>query len=117
MNATHKKGTPSVQASLNRSVIPPTDRPFWRLALKTQRYLGALTAFGTIIAIENRLYNAAATVEAKDGSHSDYRLPFLIAHGITATAGEDTPGQPATPPNYDRKQCDSSRYEIESPHD
>lgn len=51
--------------------------------MRTQRYLGALTAFGTVIAIENRLYNAAVTVEAKDGSTRDYRLPFLIAHGIT----------------------------------
>lgn len=52
--------------------------------MKTHRYLGALTAFGTIIAVENRLYNAAATVEAKDGSTKTYLLPFLIAHGLGA---------------------------------
>ncbi len=49
----------------------------------TQRYLGATTAFGVIIRIEDRLYNAAVTVEARDGTTHTYRLPFLIAHGLT----------------------------------
>jgi hypothetical protein len=30
-----------------------------------------------------RTYNALATVQAKDGSTAVYRLPFLIALGVT----------------------------------
>ena len=43
----------------------------------TQRYLGARTPFGVIVRVSDRLYNA----EARDGSTTRYRLPFLIAHG------------------------------------
>ena len=50
---------------------------------KVQRYLHARTPFGTIIHITDRVYNAEATVEARDGSIETYRLPFLIAHGVT----------------------------------
>ena len=59
----------------------------------TKRYLGARTAFGVIIHIENRLYNPAVTVEARDGSTKEYHLPFLIAHGVVPTEerGTDTP--------------------------
>lgn len=48
----------------------------------TQRYLGARTPFGTIIHVSDCLYNPEATVQAKDGSTRQYRLPFLIAHGL-----------------------------------
>lgn len=47
----------------------------------TQRYLGARTPFGVIVRVSDRLYNAEATVQAKDGGTGVYRLPFLIAHG------------------------------------
>ena len=47
----------------------------------TQRYVGASTPFGTITQVSNSVYNALATVQAKDGGSSTYRLPFLIAHG------------------------------------
>lgn len=47
----------------------------------TQRYVGAHTPFGTITSISGGVYNAEVTVEAKDGSTTRYRLPFLIAHG------------------------------------
>ena len=50
---------------------------------KAQRYLHARTPFGTIISVEDRVYNAEATVKARDGSIKTYRLPFLIAHGVT----------------------------------
>jgi len=46
-------------------------------------YIGARTPFGTIIEVTARVYNAEATVQAKDGSTSTYRLPFLIALGVT----------------------------------
>lgn len=49
----------------------------------TQRYLGARTAFGVIIRIEDRVYNPAVTVKASDGTIHKYRLPLLIAHGLT----------------------------------
>lgn len=49
----------------------------------TQRYLGAFTAFGIITQVSNRIYNPEATVQAKDGTVSTYRLPFLIALGMT----------------------------------
>jgi hypothetical protein len=72
----------------------------------TQRYLGARTAFGIIIHIDNQLYNATVTVEACDGSVREYRLPFLIAHGLTLPDEEHTcenappvspSGSPSTP--------------------
>ena len=47
----------------------------------TQRYVGARTPFGTITRISGGVYNASATVRAKDGHMGVYRLPFLIAHG------------------------------------
>lgn len=50
---------------------------------KAQRYLGGRTPFGTIIHITDRVYNAEATVKARDGTTKTYRLPFLIAHGVT----------------------------------
>ncbi len=46
----------------------------------TQLYVGAATPFGIITQVSNSVYNALATVQAKDGS---YRLPFLIALGVT----------------------------------
>ena len=49
----------------------------------TQRYLHARTPFGIIIHITDCVYNAEATVKARDGSIKTYRLPFLIAHGVT----------------------------------
>lgn len=48
----------------------------------TQRYVGAFTAFGTIVQVSDRIYNAEATVQAKDGTVSTYRLPFLMALGV-----------------------------------
>jgi hypothetical protein len=59
----------------------------------TKRYLGAHTAFGIIVHIENRLYNAAVTVEARDGSTKEYHLPFLIANGVAPAEerGAETP--------------------------
>jgi hypothetical protein len=48
----------------------------------TQRYVGASTPFGTIVQVSNNVYNALAVVQAKDGSSSTYRLPFLIALGL-----------------------------------
>ncbi len=54
----------------------------------TQRYLGARTPFGTIIHISDCVYNPEATVRAEDGSIKRYRLPFLIAHGLTLTRKE-----------------------------
>lgn len=65
----------------------------------TRRYLGARTPFGTIVHIENRLYNATVTVEACDGSTKEYRLPFLIAHGLTLPDEEHTckSAPPASP--------------------
>lgn len=52
----------------------------------TQCYLGSPTPFGVIVRVEDRVYNAAATVQAKDGGTSTYRLPFLIAHGARPAA-------------------------------
>lgn len=49
----------------------------------SQRYVGAQTPFGTITQVSDRVYNALATVQAKDGTVSTYRLPFLIALGVT----------------------------------
>ncbi len=48
----------------------------------TQRYVGASTAFGVVGQVEDRIYNPEATVQAKDGTVSTYRLPFLIALGV-----------------------------------
>ena len=64
---------------------------------KAQRYLGGITPFGTIISVEDRVYNAEATVEAKDGSTRAYRLPFLIAHGLTLPEKEEQLCQSAPP--------------------
>ena len=63
----------------------------------TQRYLGAHTAFGVIIHIEDRLYNAKVTVEANDGTTKEYRLPFLIAHGLTLPREEHLCQGPTNP--------------------
>ena len=61
----------------------------------TQCYLHARTPFGTIIHVTNRVYNAEATVKAEDGTTRTYRLPFLIAHGVTLAQGEtETPLKP-----------------------
>ena len=62
---------------------------------KAQCYLHARTPFGTIIHITDRVYNAEATVKAGDGTTRTYRLPFLIAHGVTLAQGEtETPLKP-----------------------
>ena len=52
----------------------------------TQRYVGARTPFGVIVRVSDLVYNAEATVEARDGSTIRYRLPFLIAHGARPAA-------------------------------
>ena len=57
----------------------------------TQRYLHARTPFGIIIRITDRVYKAEATVKAGDGRTRTYRLPFLIAHGVTLAHGETDP--------------------------
>ena len=49
----------------------------------SQRFVGACTPFGTIVQVSDRLFNPEVTVQAKDGSVSTYRLPFLIASGVT----------------------------------
>ncbi len=49
----------------------------------TRRYLGPSTPFGTITSISGGVYNPEATVQARDGSMGVYRLPFLIAHGMS----------------------------------
>ncbi len=49
----------------------------------SQRFVGALTPFGTIVQVSDRLFNAEAVVKAQDGSIGTYRLPFLIALGVT----------------------------------
>jgi hypothetical protein len=49
----------------------------------TQRFVGAQTPFGTIVEVSNRVYNAQAVVRAKDGRVNTYRLPLLIALGVT----------------------------------
>ena len=65
---------------------------------KAQRYLHARTPFGTIIHVTDRVYNAEATVKASDGTTRTYRLPFLIAHGVTPAQGEtETPLMPLEP--------------------
>ena len=62
---------------------------------QAQRYLHARTPFGTIIRVTDRVYNAQATVKAEDGTTKTYRLPFLIAHGVTLAQGEtETPLKP-----------------------
>jgi hypothetical protein len=66
---------------------------------KAQRYLGGLTPFGTIISVEDRVYNAEATVEAGDGSTKQYRLPFLIAHGLTLPEEEPCQNNPCKNPS------------------
>ena len=55
---------------------------------KAQRYLGDRTPFSTIIHVTDRVYNTEATVKAKDGSTKTYRLPFLLAHGVTLAESE-----------------------------
>jgi hypothetical protein len=64
----------------------------------TKRYLGARTAFGVIVRIEDRLYNPAVTVEARDGSTKEYNLPFLIAHGFAPAPSEEGDDTPAPEP-------------------
>lgn len=49
----------------------------------TQRFVGASTPFGKVVAVSDRLFNPTATVQAKDGSRDTYQLPFLIALGVT----------------------------------
>lgn len=49
----------------------------------TQRFVGASTPFGKVVAVSDRLFNPTATVQAKDGSGGTYRLPFLVALGVT----------------------------------
>ncbi len=49
----------------------------------SQRFVGARTPFGTIVQVSDRLFNAEALVRAQDGSVSTYRLPFLLALGVT----------------------------------
>jgi len=49
----------------------------------TQRFVGAHTPLGKVVAVSDNLFNALATVQAKDGSVGTYRLPFLIALGVT----------------------------------
>lgn len=62
---------------------------------KAQRYLHARTPFGIIIHVTDCVYNAEATVKAGDGTSRTYRLPFLIAHGVTLAPGEtETPPKP-----------------------
>lgn len=58
----------------------------------TKLYLGASTPFGVIIAVSDAVYNAEATVRAEDGGVRTYRLPFLIAHGVTLAGEEEEPG-------------------------
>lgn len=61
----------------------------------SQRYLHARTPFGIIIHVTDRVYHAEATVKANDGTTRTYRLPFLIAHGVTpAQGGAETPLKP-----------------------
>ena len=62
----------------------------------TKRYLGASTPFGVIIAVSDAVYNAEATVRAEDGGVRTYRLPFLIAHGVTLAGEGEEPA--ITPP-------------------
>lgn len=47
------------------------------------RYVGARTPFGVIVRVGDRLFNPTALVKATDGSTAEYRLPFLIASGVT----------------------------------
>ena len=49
----------------------------------TQLYVGASTPFGVVTWVSNDVYNAQALVKAKDGTVSTYRLPFLLALGVT----------------------------------
>jgi hypothetical protein len=49
----------------------------------SQRYVGASTPFGTIVQVSDQLFNPEAIVQAKDGTVSTYRLPFLLALGVT----------------------------------
>jgi len=50
------------------------------------RYLGAKTPFGVVVSVEPYLYNPQVMVRHSDGSTSQYRLPFLIAHGFEQRA-------------------------------
>jgi hypothetical protein len=49
----------------------------------TKRFVGASTPFGVVVRVEDRLFNPEAVVRAQDGTVSTYRLPFLIALGVT----------------------------------
>ena len=50
-----------------------------RMTAATQRFVGASTPFGKVVAVSDRLFNPTATVEAQDGTVNTYRLPFLLA--------------------------------------
>ncbi len=49
----------------------------------SQRFVGASTPFGVIVQVSDAVYNATALVRAQDGSTAVYRLPFLMALGVT----------------------------------
>ncbi len=49
----------------------------------SQRFVGASTPFGTIVQVSDRLFKPEVIVQAKNGSSNTYRLPFLIALGVT----------------------------------
>ena len=59
--------------------------------VSTQKYLGAITPFGTIVYIDDRVYNASATVQTQEGSTKVYRLPYLIALGVTSLVQPSAP--------------------------
>ena len=54
----------------------------------SQRFVGAHTPLGIIVQVEARLFNPTALVRATDGTTAEYRLPFLIALGVTVTTQE-----------------------------
>ncbi len=54
----------------------------------TQRFVGAQTPFGTITQVSNSVYNALATVQAKDGGTSK---PKPSGKGGYRALGEDWP--------------------------
>jgi hypothetical protein len=60
----------------------------------SQRYLGAWSAFGEIIEIENCLYNPIVKVRANDGSISFHQLPKLIALGLSKDTTHARPKYP-----------------------
>jgi hypothetical protein len=46
------------------------------------RFLHTRTAFGTISAIESRLYSPEVITVSEDGTGSRWHLPFLIVMGL-----------------------------------